>query len=81
MPDNVCWLHTRMGTCEARVTPRVRLFATKTDVRNICCCDLLKSLFCSSGNPLGPSLVNIFVYAVSISVPYRPGMLTVLFSQ
>lgn len=51
-----------MWTCEAHVSPRIRLFVTKTDVRNVSCCDLLESLFCHVGNPLGPLLLTIFVH-------------------
>lgn len=35
---------------------------TKTDVKDVSCRDLLESLFCSTGNLLGPLLLNMFIY-------------------
>lgn len=51
---------------------RVRLFVSKTDLRNGSCDDLLGSLFYSRRNPSGPLLLNIFrslCTAVCISFP------------
>ena len=40
----VCWINTRMQTHQAYVISRVRLFVTKTAVRNGSCYDLLESI-------------------------------------
>lgn len=53
-----------------------KVFVTKTDVRNVSCCDLLESLFCSTGNPLAPLLLNIFVYCSLYLIFIKTWMLT-----